>query len=177
MLTQYFKPHNLADIKKIDNQAVLLVLEYPANNAPDHRVESAIWLWKDGMEARVYYTALGATICKGSERKEELYRLLNFINARLLLRAADAFGNRLYKPHMLYTPRFYMTEDDAFDITMTTIIDYDFYELAPLETADYISIFCPELLNALSMPIFWVLLGNTSAKESIDYIKRTLLNE
>ena len=39
----------------------------------------------------------------------------------------------------LYTPRIYLTADGRFDITITTIIPYDFFGLAPLETLDYIT--------------------------------------
>ncbi len=35
-----------------------------------------------------------------------------------------------------------MTEDGCFDITLTTIICNDFYEVAPLETEDYITAYC-----------------------------------
>lgn len=56
----------------------------------------------------------------------------------------------LYEPHMLYNPRIYVTEDGCFDIMITTIINYDSWETAPGETADYFTAYCPELLDRLA---------------------------
>lgn len=70
-----------------------------------------------------------------------------------------------------------MTEDGCYDITLTTLINYDFYEAAPLETEDYISVSCPEILNELSPAIFGVLLGNYSAEQAILYIEKEILKE
>ncbi|MST88845.1 hypothetical protein FYJ79_04525 [Sharpea azabuensis] len=47
-----------------------------------------------------------------------------------------------------------MTEYDCFDITLTIVICYDLYEVAPLETEDSVTAYCPELLADLSPAIF-----------------------
>ena len=60
---------------------------------------------------------------------------------------------------------------------MTTMIPLDFYELAPLETEDYITVACPELLGKLSVPIFFVLLGEISAEQAILEVKDEILGE
>ena len=75
----------------------------------------------------------------------------------------------------LYTPRIYLTADGCFDITITTIIPYDFFGLAPLETLDYITICCPELLDRLALPIYCVLLGKETADGAISHIEREFL--
>lgn len=75
---------------------------------------------------------------------------------------------------MLYTPRICMTEDDCCDIVITTIIPYDFREVAPLETADYLTAYCPELLDGLTCDIFGVLIGKTTAGEAIRSVERNI---
>ena len=80
-------------------------------------------------------------------------------------------------PSCLYTPRIYLTEDGGYDITLTSVIPYDFYELAPLETEDYITACCPELLNGLSPAIFGVLLGNLDVEQAIQYVRKNILYE
>ena len=174
---QYLKSHNLEYVKSIDNGAVLITMAFPAPKCPGKWVEGCVWFYKECMEARTYYSETGANFCRKSEHRDELFRLLNFLNARVFLYATDGFGNRIYNPHLLYNPRIYMTEDDCFDITITTTIPYDFYELAPLETADYLTMFCVELLKDLSAPIFFLLLGEWSVDQSISYVERAVLKE
>lgn len=172
--TDYLKLHNIPHVTDIDNGCPRFTMVYDAKNAPNHSVESCIWFYDhDVAEARCYYTAMGAAICKDSEHKDGLLRLLNFINARVFLDSGD--GSGLYEPHMLYNPRIYMTEDDCFDITITTMINYDFWEIAPVETADYLTAYCPELLDRLAPSVFGVLLGKFTVDEAINYIRKKIL--
>lgn len=172
--TDYLKQHNISHVTDIDNGCQRYTMTYSAENAPDYCVESCIWFYDhDVAEARCYYTAMGAAFCKSSEHKDELFRLLNFINARVFLNCDDGYG--LYEPHMLYNPRMYVTEDGCFDITITTIINYDFWEVAPVETADYLTVYCPELLDRLAPPVFGVLLGQFTVDEAIIYIQEKIL--
>ena len=129
---------------------------------------------EDTMEARCYYSSLGAELCRKSRHIDALLRLLNFINARVFPSCRGS-GYMLYSPHILYTPRIYLTADGCFDITITTIIPYDFFGLAPLETLDYITICCPELLDRLALPIYCVLLGKETADGAISHIEREFL--
>lgn len=78
---------------------------------------------------------------------------------------------------MLYTPRMYLTVDGFYDITITTIINFDFWENAPIETADYMTAYCPELLDKLAIPVFSVLEGKMSSDEAIAFIKDKILLE
>lgn len=124
------------------------------------------------MEIRTYYTEMGSNICK--EHKENLvnvYRLMNYLNARIWPTTNDGCGGSFYKPYYLYTPRFYITEDDCYDITMTYIVPYDFYEVAPLETEDYITACCPALLDKLSPVIFSLIIGKIDSDYAINYVK------
>ena len=127
------------------------------------------------MEVRTYFTEMGSNICKDNKNNlPDVYRLMNYLNARIWPVTDDGCGGTLYKPYYLYTPRFYITEDDCCDITMTFVVPYDFYAIAPLETEDYITATCPELLNALSPAIFSVILGNFTVNQAITYIKAIL---
>lgn len=84
----------------------------------------------------------------------------------------DGTGGSLYAPNTLYTPRIFITENDCFNITLTTIINYNFYKLAPLETEDYITAYCPELLDKLSPPIFSLLLGEFDLEQAMYYVNK-----
>ena len=68
-----------------------------------------------------------------------------------------------------------MTEDGFHDITLTAQIAYEIFELVPLETLDFITASCPELMDALSTPIFMLLLGNLPLDDAIEYIKTNIL--
>ncbi len=172
--TDYLKLHHIPHVTDIDNGCLRFTMVYDAENAPNHSVESCIWFYDDDIaEARCYYTDMGATICKNSKHNDSLLRLLNFINARVFLNSGDGYG--LYDPHMLYNPRIYVTEDGCFDITVTTIINYDFWEITPVETADYITVYCPELLDRLAPSVFGVLLGKFTVDEAINYIQQKIL--
>lgn len=175
-LTDYFKVHNIDYETSVDNGCMQFVMSYDAENAPGRYIESCIWFYEDAAEARVYYNAMGAEICGKSEHITGLLRLLNFINARVFLSCSDGYG-KLYEPHMLYTPRIYLTEDGLHDISITTMINYDFWEVAPVETADYLTAYCPELINRLAPAIFGVLLGQLTAEDGIVYIKEQILEE
>ena len=146
-------------------------------NSPDSIIESCIYFFSDCMECRVYYDATGAKFCKESDRQSELMRLLNFINARVWPQSTDFNGNTLYRPSHLYTPRIYMTEDGCNDITMTTVVPYEFYEIATLETEDFFTACLPELMDSLSPAIFLLLLGRINPEDAIGLVKINVLNE
>lgn len=177
-LTDYFAAHNIQCVSAIADGMMTLNMAFPAPDAPSEYVESCIFFYENDMETRIYYSADSSAWCRESRRFwGELYRLLNFINARVFLHCADGCGGALYCPRILYTPRFYLTEDDSCDLSMTTVIPYDFFELAPLETADYLTGFSAELLNALAKPIFLLLLGKINVEEAITLIRQDVLNE
>ena len=64
-----------------------------------------------------------------------------------------------------------MTEDGCCDITLTFTLPYDFYEVAPLESEDFITATLPDLLNRLSPAIFFAILGKWSADEAVLFLK------
>ena len=93
------------------------------------------------------------------------------------MEGAETAQSKTVNQAMIYTPRMYLTVDGFCDITITTIINYDFWEIAPIETADYMTAYCPELLDKLAIPIFNVLKGQMSSDEAIAFIKEKILLE
>lgn len=174
----YLKTHNIPYKKDIDSGDCRLTMLYKGYcNCPDEVIESCIWFRESTMEARIYFDSNAADWCRKSEHRAELMRVLNFCNARIWPCTDDGINGKLYNPNYLHTLRFYITEDNSYDITMTSIIPYDFYEIVPLETEDFLTTTCPDLLNKLSFPIFFVLLGRTSAEQAISIIKKDILGE
>lgn len=176
-LRQYLKSHFINFEVDIDNDVPRYTMIFQGyDNAPNKAIETCIWLYNDEMEVRTYYPQVAAEWCKDHCKNiPMLMRLFNYINAMVLLKSADGAGGSLYQPHHLHTPRIYMTEDDCFDITLTTVICYDFYEVAPLETEDYITAFCPELLANLSPAIFGLLLDLIDFESAKQYIQINIL--
>ena len=138
-------------------------------NVPEQVIESCIYFFSDGMEVRIYYGLTGSKCISESENKQDLYRLLNYINAKVFLTTPnDGMGGILYKPSYMYSPKIYITEDGFWDLTLTTVIPYDFYELAPLETMDYLTVSCPSYLNQLSVPIFLLAIGKITVEYAME---------
>ena len=177
-ITYYLKAHFIKFYQDDYENTKRLIMAYSGYaHCPDMALESCIYFHSDCMECRVYYTELGANICKNSAHQAELYRLLNHINATIWPCTSDGTGGEFYQPYHLHTPRIYVTEDNCYDITATTIIPYDFYDVASLETEDYMTACIPELMDKLSPAIFGVLGGKITAKDAIEYVKTTILNE
>ncbi len=143
-------------MEDLDLGTVRFTIEYLGfENSSGKSIESCIWWYDESAEVRVYFNEIGAKFCKEyPQNYNELYRLLNFINARIWVQGSDFSGGSLYKSSNLYNPRIYITEDGCYDITMTFTMPYDFYEVAPLESEDFITATLPDLLNRLSPTIF-----------------------
>ncbi len=177
-ICSYLKMHNISFEDDLDNGSSRITMLYSGyNNCPDKILESCIWFYEDEMEIRVYYDENASKWCKKGEHICDMMRLFNFINAQVWPRTADGMQEALYKPHHLHTPRLYMTEDGFYDITLTSVIAYDFYAVAPLETEDYITACCPELLDKLAPAIFGTLLGQLNVEQAMSYVKQNVLND
>lgn len=175
-MKEYLKTHYIGYSEYAENGITQLMMSYnKIKNTPDGMLEACIWFHPRCMECRVYFSAYCAMLIRGSRFLTELMRLLNYINARIWPHTDDRYGSRLYESSYLYTPRIYMMEDGSYDVTLTTLIHYDVYELAPLETEDFITLTCPELLDELSVPMFGLLSGQMSLDEAISYINRSML--
>lgn len=177
-IEKYLKEHFIKYRNCDDETESITMIFKGYYNCPDEIIEACIYFFSDSMECRVYYGETGARWISESEFKQDIYRLMNFINARIFPQTPnDGMGGRLYKSSHMYAPRIYVTEDDRWDITLTTVIPYDFYELAPIETADYLTVSCPALLDQLSSSIFLTSLGKITVDDAIREIKSSILKE
>ncbi len=177
-ICSYLKEHGIKYIDHFDGEERCIMMVYQNQEfAPDNVIESCVYFFDTCMEVRVYFNENASSWIARSNQKLELYRLLNFLNARVWPRVQDGLCGELYQPRHLHSPRFYLTEDGGNDLTCTTVIDYDFYELAPLETGDYMTAALPELMNKLSLPIFFLVIGKMSVEEAILRIKKDVLEE
>ena len=176
-IAYYLKSHFIKIHEDVYENTKRITMAYNGYaKCPDMALESCIYFHSDCMECRVYYTELGSDICKNSTNQADLYRLLNYINATVWPRVSDGFEGEYGTPY-LHTPRIYVTEDECYDITATSVIPYDFYEISPIITADYITACIPELMDKLSPAIFGVLGGKTTTENAIKYVKTNILKE
>ena len=167
----YFKANHSEGIPRIT------MVFKNCDRCPDYITEGCIWFYEDFMEVRVYYSKMGAEICQKSKYLPELYRLLNYINARLWVSVSDGLEGALYQSQYSTSPRFYVTEDEMQDITATMIIPYTHFELDRLEMEDFITAALPGLLDDLSTPVFLLLEGRITAEEAIDMVRLEFLGE
>lgn len=167
----YFKANHSEGIPRIT------MVFKNCDRCPDYITEGCIWFYEDFMEVRVYYSKMGAEICQKSKYLPELYRLLNYINARLWVSVSDGLEGALYQSQYLTSPRFYVTEDEMQDITATMLILYTHFELDRLEMEDFITAALPGLLDDLSTPVFLLLEGRITAEEAIDMVRLEFLGE
>ncbi len=175
-LKQHFiKFHEVVDV--YDNTDRITMVFGNCIRCPDKLTEASIYFYKDCMEFRVYYSVTGAKWCASSTHQSEFFRLLNYINAKVWPCGSDGVGGALYNSIHLYAPRLYMTEDGCHDITMTVIIPYDFYEVAPLQTEDFLIASLPEVLDALRPAIFLLLLGKIDLNQAKRIVDRDVLGE
>lgn len=167
----YFKANHSEGIPRIT------MVFKNCDRCPDYITEGCIWFYEDFMEVRVYYSKMGAEICQKSKYLPELYRLLNYINARLWVSVSDGLEGALYQSQYLTSPRFYVTEDEMQDITATMLIPYTHFELDRLEMEDFITAALPGLLDDLSTPVFLLLEGRITAEEAMDMVRLEFLGE
>ena len=177
-VTSYLKLHNLYfETDQMEGIPRIKMVFKNCDRSPDYITEGCIWLYENSMEVRVYYSELGAEICKKSKHLPELYRLMNYINARLWVGVSGGMDGVLYQSQYLISPRFYITEDEMQDITATMLIPYTHFEMDVLELEDFITAALPSLLNSLSVPVFLLLEGRITVEEAIDMVGLEILGE
>lgn len=175
----YLKGRNIKYLEQInDNESSIVMAIAGYERCPNSALECSIYFFDACMQCQVYFTEnASGWISERADVLSDMYMLLNFINARVWPFTHDGMGGKLYKSHHLQTPRFYITEDSHYDLTATTVIDYDYYSMAPLETEDYCTATIPALMDKLSLPLFFVLMKKISVDEGIELIKRDVLKE
>lgn len=177
-LAKYLKSNFIKFSEVTEDGIVSYRMTYEGyKSCPEGKIESCILFLPDNMEVRIYYSILGAEICKESEHIPELMRLLNYISATVWPMSLDRKGGTLYKPQMLYLPRIYMTEDELPVVNLAFPVNYAFYEAVPLETEDFITACCPDLMNLLAFAIFGVLLGDATLEQAMAYVRVCMFGE
>lgn len=171
-LQSHFVDH-IVDYEEDGHERITML--YNAPKSPGYFIESCIYFFSECLECRVYYSEIGTEFVKNSNHQEELMRLLNFLNANVWISSSDGVGGALYNSEYLYTPRYYMTEE--YDITFSTFIPYSLQELTTIQTADFLTGALPLLMDALSPPLFGVILGTLPFDQAVRYIKRNVLND
>lgn len=122
-VSTYLKLHNLYfETDQMEGIPRITMVFKNCDRCPNYITEGCISFYEDFMEVRNYYSKLGTEICQKSKYLSELYRLLNYINARLWVSASDGLEGALYQSQYLISPRFYVTEDEMQDITATRTI-------------------------------------------------------
>ena len=174
MCVDYLKQHTLEfhECLDTDNGSTGIVVALPhCYDCPDKRLEAELSFYDSCIEARVFYTQNAASWVEESTNKDALYRLMNFINARVWPQSHDGADGTLYSANCLICPRIYVTEDDSYDITATTMIDYNICDMAPLEVMDAVTVSMPQILNELSAPIFLLALGKIDVETAMQLVR------
>lgn len=177
-LVDYLRSYNITYHRDIvDATPIITFVLAHADNCPGGFLEGCVFFFKDGMELRTYFSEIATEWCAKSEHIGSLYRLLNYINARVWIKGQDGMKGSLYDPAYLYSPRFYMTEDGHNDITATFLVPYEFLDIQTLATWDFITAALPEILNDISPAVFMLLLGKVDVNKAISMIDSVLLHQ
>lgn len=174
----YLNSHNIyfEECREEDTPHITMVFKN-CDRCPGHFTEGNIYFYEDCMEARVYYSEIGTKWCKESKHLSELYRLMNYLNAKVWPYVTDGMDGTLYKSEYLISPRFCITEDGCQDITTKMAIPYSHFELDALQIEDFITAALPNLLDSLSAPIFILLLGEINIEEAISLVDTEVLGK
>lgn len=169
----YCTKHNVDFRLGIEEETPYYYAEYPAENAPECRIESTVDFRENEILLTAYYSRLGTQIVKESVFKEELLCVLNFLNDRVLYKYSSPEGH--CPPRLLYAPRFFMTNDGV--IVLSTVIPYEFFEVFTEETEHYITSFCPRLLDGIAVDLFLTAYGELDVDDAVKNIRRGLFGK
>lgn len=150
-------------------------MQFEGPQCPEGLVESNILFHDNHTEIRMFYAESAASIREDSERRLEVLELLNYINSSVFIKQpGHDYYRGTHEPQIFFVPRFYIDEDQYFNINAVTMINYLIWksEWAPLS---YITEYLPEMLNKLAPFIFGVINGEMVASEAIDRIKEELI--
>ena len=149
---------------------------FMCDHAPGRFVEVYVWFFEDEAKVLARYSSIGADICKRSEHRNELYKLLNFINTCDIM-ASPADGKQMRNLAIQHCPRICLTEEDeSYDVSIMTIINYDFWKAATAMTYLYITEYLPKLMDMLAPYVFDLLNGEMSVSDAIAGVKSNLKN-
>lgn len=174
----YLKSHNIyyEDAVTDDISHITMVFNN-CDRCPGRFTEGSIYFYENCMEARVYYSELGTRICNESKNRPALYRLMNYLNAKVWPCVTDGMSGALYSSEYLVIPRFIITEDGRNDITTIMAIPYSRFIMDALQIEDYITAALPNILDSLSASIFLLLDGRISVEDAIEMIEAEVHGE
>lgn len=175
-ISTYLKEHNIYfETDNVDGISRVSMVFQHCDRCPGRYIEGCIYFYDDCMEVKVFYSELGSQICRDSDKKPELYRLINYLQAKMWPCVSDGMNGLLYKSQYLICPRFYVTEDGLSDITAAMLIPYSHFMLDMLEIEDFITAAIPDLLDSLSIPLFSLITGKMSIGAAIHVIENEVL--
>lgn len=168
-IIDYLKNNNIYDALVVNPEKVMCLSELDTImlhfniNSPGG-VEINVKLYDDRMYVVAFYPDEIPKACKKTNSVSELRKVINFINSSIFI-------------DELYYPRVFISDDGFLDIAMMTGIPYDFFEMAPMESCEYIVDYCPEFMERFAIPILNVVIGNKNAEQVIDSIRNDILSE
>lgn len=169
-IVSYLKEHNINNCLINDHGKPMLQKDLDTiylnyNIQVPGGLESDMKLFEDKLYVRAYYTEEVANEIGmlDSEKIHGLRQVINYINANAFFES-------------LYTPRLYLSTDGYYDIAIKTVIPYDFFELAPIETLEYITAYYPECMEKFAVPLLFLIYKKMSVDQAIDYIDSNILN-
>ena len=171
-ISDYLKNNFIAYDDKLADES--FVMEFHGSRSPDSKLECSLHFRESGLDALVYYGENASRMISQQQDLSKLYRIINYINATLCPCPYDGMGGELYEPSYLFNPVLYLTEDGQNDLTFYVNIDYDLFDIAPLEACDFITAAMPELLDELTVPIFGALLGLTEMDIAFNMVNKIL---
>lgn len=169
-INQYLKEYNINNRLINDHQRPMLEKDldtfylYYDVDAPGG-IESDILLYDDYMDVRAYYSAIVANkLKKHSCRISEVTKVINLLNANVFFKA-------------LYTPRLYLSTDGFYDLAITTVIPYCFFESKMVETLEYITCYYPECMEKFAVSLCGVVFGELDSSIAIKQIEQDILGQ
>ena len=80
-IEKYLKEHFIKYIRDCEDGTERITMIFNGyDKCPDEIIEACIYFFSDSMECRAYYNETGARWVSESEFKQDIYRLMNFIN-------------------------------------------------------------------------------------------------
>lgn len=163
----YLKNQKVFYTREENGGLPFILFRVPASNVPDEEIEGIVLFDEYVAEMKLYYIGT-RELCKKSNYRDELFRVLNFVNARLFPTCNetpnDGNGMQLY-----FVPRICL-DDSGYDIVAGTMFHYEIWNQFLWEVGDYATRLCVEFLDTLAEPFLKVLTGEINAEEAIDDI-------
>lgn len=167
----YVEEKDIQYILDKDNGVPRFTMIFDAPKCPGRAVFVSVRISEEVAEVRASYSDEGIEALRNSAHKDEVLRLLNFINDKAFLIQTN-MGWKHKRAALLYTPSFFVSGEG---ITAATMINYCLWDEFGA-TESYITQNCPKLLDQLAPYVFGVIEGKISAKEAEEKIGKEILS-